>query len=85
MDGDFDLTPIAKQVAAVTAGRVTLDPETRRFSATALTKVDAGKLQLTVPAILSDNLNAFLDKFEAVPETPQVAKAERFSVPLLAV
>ena len=85
MDGDFDLTPIAKQVAAVTAGRVALDPETRRFSATALTKVDAGKLQLTVPAILSDNLNAFLDKFEAAPEAPQVAKAERFSVPLLAV
>jgi len=85
VDGDFDLTPIAKQVAAVTAGRVTLDPDTRRFSASTLTKVDAGKLQLTVPAILSDNLNAFLDKFDAAPEAVPVAKAERFSVPLLAV
>ena len=85
IEGDFDLSPIAKQVAAVTENRVTLNPLTRKFSAAKLTKVDAGKLQLTVPAMLAGSLNAFLDKFDAVPEPPAAPQLEGFSVPLLAV
>ena len=85
VEGDFDLTPIAKQVAAVTAGRVTLDPQTRRFSSTGLSKVDAGKLQLTVPAALGASLNAFLEKFEAAPEAVPAPAPQGFSVPLLCV
>ncbi len=86
IDGDFDLAPIAKQVAAITSGRVTLDLETRKFSAAALSKADAATLQLTVPAILAASLNTFIDKFEDAPAPAPVAPVlEGFAVPLLGV
>ncbi len=86
--GDFDLSPIAKQVAHITAGRVTLDPASRKFSAAALTNTDVATLQLTVPAILAESLNAFIDKFAAAPtyaSAPPTPVFEGFSVPLLGV
>ena len=83
--GDFDLTPIARVVADVTAGRVTLDPQTRRFSAVSLNRADVGTLQMTVPAMLADTLAAFVGQFDAVPEPVAAPKVAPFRVALLAV
>ena len=83
IDGDFDLTPIAKQVASATQNRVRLDPVTRKFSASSLTKGDSVTLQLTVPAMLADNLNSFITKFENTQPIIEKPKLEGFAVPLL--
>ncbi len=81
--GDFDLSTIAKQVASVTGNRVKLDPDTRKFSASSLTKADSTTLQLTVPALLAESLTAFITKFESAPAPVAAPKREGFAVPLL--
>jgi type III restriction enzyme len=85
IDDGIDLTPIAKQVAAVTNNRVTLNPQSRRFAAAELTKSDAVTLQLTVPAILADQLHAFIRKFDEAPQKEVFSFSPGFSTPLLAV
>ena len=66
VDAEIDLTPFRPIVAAATAGRVSLDTETRQFTATDITAADAGQLRLLMPELLRPALESLLARHEAM-------------------
>lgn len=92
VEAGVDLTPYSSIVAAETLGRVTLDAETRQFSATEITAADEARLRLVMPPLLQPALENLLAKNEArtaakllPPSVPQSKELPPFAVPQLCV